>query len=288
VKFVLLSLGLSLGLAGACAPASAQAGRDRVPLRKNAEVRGAIIHLSDLLPAAAPAALRRASAALALGRAPQPGTLRVLRAGQIARRLAGKANLLGQISWPDQITVRRRGWPIRQENVRDAVAHFLQEREWDQNGGLDMQRLKWTSDFAALKPNPALEVAGAAWDSLRHVLRLRLRCAEQALCGSFLVQWLVPQAQEALWRRRLSEPSAFATNRGAPQAPPSKTLSGPPLTQPGDAAMLILESGGIRISLPVVCLQRGVLRQQIRARDASSHRIFQAQVIGTDLLRVTF
>jgi Chaperone for flagella basal body P-ring formation len=288
VKFVLTSLALSLGLAGASVLCVAQPREPRVMLRESAEVRGAIIHLSDLLPADAPAALRTRAAAVALGRAPQPGSLRVLRAPQLARRLAEKTNLLDRLSLPAQITVRRTGWPIQRQNVRNAVEHFLQDKGWDRDGHLDMTELEWAGDFAALKPNPALEVAGAAWDSLRPVLQLRLRCAEPALCSSFLVQLPVPQSQEALWRRRLEEHSAFAENRGAPQTPKAKAIAGPPLTQPGDAATLILQSGAISISLPVVCLQRGALRQEIRARDASSRRIFQAQVIGTDLLEVKF
>jgi Chaperone for flagella basal body P-ring formation len=288
VRSVLLSFGLSLGLVGACAHGWAQDREARVALPKSIEVRGAIIHLSDLLPADAPNTLRTEAAAVALGRAPQPGSLRVLRAPQLARRLAEKTNLLDRLSLPAQITVRRRGWPIQQENIRAAVEHFLQEKGWDQEGRLDMAGLEWTGDFAALKPNPGLEVAGAAWDSLRPVLQLRLRCAEPALCSSFLVQLPVPESQGALWRRRLEAPPALAAKRGAPQTPKAKAIAGPPLTQPGDAATLILQSGAIRISLPVVCLQRGALRQEIRARDASSQRIFQAEVVGTDLLRVTF
>jgi hypothetical protein len=48
--------------------------------------------------------------------------------------------------------------------------------------------------------------------------------------------------------------------------------------------MLILKDVGMRISMQVICLDRGELSQQVRAVDAHSHRMFHARVIGTALL----
>jgi flagella basal body P-ring formation protein FlgA len=48
--------------------------------------------------------------------------------------------------------------------------------------------------------------------------------------------------------------------------------------------MLILNDVGMRISMQVICLDRGALSQQVRAIDAHSHRMFQARVIGAALL----
>ena len=65
----------------------------------------------------------------------------------------------------------------------------------------------------------------------------------------------------------------------------NEPAAGRALTQPGDSATLILENDGIRISLAVVCLQRGFLRQEIRVRDAAGQRVYRAEVVGAGLLR---
>lgn len=60
--------------------------------------------------------------------------------------------------------------------------------------------------------------------------------------------------------------------------------SGATLAEKGKPATLILDSGTMRISVRVICLQAGALNQEIRVLDARTRHVFHAEVVGAGLL----
>jgi len=44
--------------------------------------------------------------------------------------------------------------------------------------------------------------------------------------------------------------------------------------------VLVLQGAGMRITVPVICLQRGSLNQQVSVRNVLTRKILQAKVVG--------
>ena len=249
-----------------------------VRLRDAVEVRRSQVWLSDLLPADAPPVLQKASATIALCQAPQPGSSRVLDMERISSKLAGQPEVLRQLAIPSRITVRYAGWPITEAAVRGAISKFLHEQAWKRDLP-DGAQLEWLQPMSAAKEHPRLQVTGLEWDNRQQSLQARLRCSIRASCGSFLVHVVLPAALGQAWQQRMSSGSAMNPASGQPGSRNETVLA-----EKGKPATLILDDGSMRISLRVMCLQPGVLNQQIRVVEAKSQRVFHAEVVGAGLL----
>lgn len=270
-----------LALAG-LAPCVASDGSGVVPLRAAVEVKPGVLWLSDLLPDDAPASLQKAGAAIEICRTPQPGSVRILEAQQIGRRLRQQPDIFRQLIVPPRISVRAAGWPMREETVRGAIAKLLRE----QGGGNELPdgaKLQWAETFAATVDHPLLEATGLAWDERQQDLQVRLRCLSRRSCGSFLVRVILTSAISQQWHDNLS--AGPGTGAGQPQS--ASGALGQALAEPGKPATLVLDNRSMRISLRVICLQRGSLHQQIRVFDARSRRVFRAEVVGAGRLHAT-
>jgi hypothetical protein len=193
-----------------------------------------------------------------------------------------------QLLVPERITVHRVDWPLSRTEVWKAVATFLQARNDKISELTDATSLQWDSGVRAGANDAAVEVVASHWDSRRQALALHMRCVEPSFCRSFLVH--VPGEEPSLARTdapgtpRMEDVSAVrhATKSLRPQS------RGRSLALAGKPANLMVEGDGFRISLPVVCLERGRLGQTIRAVDSSSHRVFWAEVVGVDRLLAIF
>jgi hypothetical protein len=265
-----------------------------VALRQMAEVTGNRLQLSDLLPADASAELRAIAGGVGLGRAPQPGSLRILERAQIVRELQRRPRLLLQLRIPERITIRRAGWPISRAAVSEAVAGFLLAQSGNGARMADIAGLQWSGEVSSDEANPAVEGKAAYWDNREQAFAVRLRCAEASYCGSFLVHVPEARAGSAEKDRGAADPAEHAgtatlSGRGG-NAHPQSAESAPQrepglsLAEAGKPAKLMVEGDGFRISMPVVCLERGVLGQKIRALDSSNHRVVWAEVVGAGRL----
>lgn len=248
-------------------------------LRDSVQVKTKQVWLSDLLPADAPSALQKASAAIELGQSPQPGSVRLLDAEEITNKLAGRPELLRQLTIPSRVTVRYSGWPIAEGEIRETVSKFLRER-W-QADLPEASQLQWPQLLASTGKDSALQVLSASWDSRQQSMQLRLRCTARASCSSFLVQVSLPAALSEEWHNRLA-PESGPNPRG--HADSALSASGAALTKKGKPATLILDSANMRISVRVICLQAGGLNQEIRVFDARTRHVFHAEVVGAGLV----
>ncbi len=283
MRFLPAAASLLLLMSGACLPSAGAERSSVVALRECVDVNRENIVLSDLLPEQAEAALKNQGATIELGRAPQPGSLRVLDADEIARELANWPALLSRLYIPRQIVIQHSGWPIEKEQVQSAIQSFLR-RKGSSLGALPKSAILRFADIGARQPAPALQVAAVAWDDLDQAVEFRLHCLDRSLCGSFLVRAEMPPSAADDWRTKL-RPEAAAAQRRKMSAADART--GAALVERGKPATLILEGANLRISLLVTCLERGALSQQIRVFDASNRRVYRAAVVGAALLRAT-
>jgi hypothetical protein len=265
-----------------------------VQLRDAVEVKRNRVWLSDLLPADAPSAMQKAGAAIELCPAPLPGSARILDAEQITSKLVRQPEVLRQLVIPPRITIRYAGWPIAEKTIRIGISKFLCERYPQQPSPREKERLCNLPDgarleglqpFAAREEHPNLQVIGLDWDTRQQSVQVRLRCSTQASCGSFLVHVVLPASMGDEWRARLGW--AIGLNSPTAGQPAPATTSGIVLAERGKPATLILDDGSMRISVRVICLQPGVLNQQIRVFEAQSRRVFHAEVVGAGLLHST-
>jgi hypothetical protein len=254
----------------------------KVQLRDAVEVERERVWLSDLLPPSAPSAIQKAGDAIALCQAPRPGSPRVLDAEQITAKLAAQPQLLRQLAIPSRIMVRNSGWPIVEAAVRLAISRFLLE----QAGNRDLPeaaKLDW-EPLSAAEEHSALQVTGLDWDIRQQSAQVRLRCSARVSCGSFLVHLVLPPLIGDEWRSRLAS-GIGASFAGPGQRAGTSTVA--VLAERGKPATLILDGGGLRISMRVICLQAGELNQRIRVFDTQSRHVLRAEVVGAGLLHAT-
>jgi len=229
-----------------------------VRLRQRAGVVENTIRLSDLLPEDVPAELLERAKAVELGRSPQPGSYRVLSAGEITARM--REIRLTQISVPQQVVVERQALPVSREAVKRAVVEFF--RSANEYPAFDFEIVG--SPVMSGHPS-SLVVESARWDERLHRTEFSLRCADKA-CGSFLVRSASRTETAAV--KKMLRPKVWLARAGQP-------------------ALLTFDGGGMRISLRVVCLERGTLGQTIRVRESGTHREFRAEVTGAGTVRAT-
>lgn len=269
---VVLLIGAALAATAASAP--------RIRLQENVTVAGTVIALCDLLPADAPAGLHSASCAVSLDAAPEPGSPRVFEKADLEARLASHPELIRQLLLPERVRVHRASWPISREGILRAIAESMPSSSPGQLTFSDPS----SPAMRALRPNPTLVVSRSAWDPRQRALLFHLRCLDRRDCGSFLVEVHANSPASPSSRPPALRPAAFT--QPAPNS--VDRPAGPALIRAGDSALLVLEDGGIRFSLPVVCLQRGARGQRIRVRSAAGRRIFLATIVSRNKLEAAF
>ncbi|MBV8049755.1 MAG: hypothetical protein JOZ80_01125 [Acidobacteriaceae bacterium] len=246
---------------------------EQVRLRDSVEINHKTVLLTDLLPPDTPANIRESGTLVELCRAPQPGSLRTLRQDQILSAMNIHAELLRVLIIPSAVVVRSRGWPISQENVRNAIAEFLGKTE--ARSLPDTATLILPEFLAAADENYKLQVTHLQSELSGRELDPRVRCVPGTSCGMFLVRVILGPATEVKLRRPATSPNSRSVS----------TESRLPLVVQGTAATLILEDAATRISLSVLCLESGLLNQHIRVLDKQSRRVYAAEVVGSQLLR---
>jgi hypothetical protein len=196
-------------------------------------------------------------------------------------------------------------YAISQETVRGTIAAFLKKEQSanipsankgsselrdnapDQAVAPRLADMKIPADLTAREKDPDLEVTSIRRDTFAHDLLIHLRCRRRAVCSSFLVT-----ASAAPGIREFSSRDFFASGSalqsGAARHPASPRHSAPMLVEPGKSAVLVLQGQGMRITVPVTCLERGSLDQQVSVRDLLTRKILQAKVVGPGQLQSAF
>ncbi|MBZ5573074.1 MAG: flagella basal body P-ring formation protein FlgA [Acidobacteriia bacterium] len=200
---------------------------------------------------------------------------------QIVHHLTEAPAGLRQFVIPDRITVRRAGHLIRREAAGEVISKFLRER--GRSDGLPITAWQWPGTMESLEKDPSLEVEESRWDGQRHRQQFVLRCVTRPACSPFVVY--APEPEPSAVDSPLRDASQ-ATHIPRLEAVGESGVS-PVLTRAGQRATMRIEDGDIRISIEVICLQRGRLGQQIRVLDPARRRVFRATVLASNLLRMS-
>ena len=253
--------------------------------------------LADLLTAGACPALLQAAAAVTMGRAPLAGSTRVLEGDQVRALMEAVVAHLGNgpsgpipMQIPARITVRRAGSRAACADIRaELLASWERGRghrpsQGEPGVGLE-EILSGEIDCAVggrIQREAALQLGGAVWDPALRSWEVSARCVHAGDCVPFLVRGHVrddiPRGTP-IFRMKYPVPDdAIGSNVAA--TPPASV-------KPGQKATLVWEEGGFRVTLRVICLDRGRLGESVRARVEGGARVLRAEVVGDGSLRVT-
>ena len=275
------------GIVAACLLLLGAAGETKVVrLRDYVELRAGVVRLSDLLPPGAALDLQRSCGAIELGASPQPESLRQFQGSMVERIVAMNRTLSGRLEVPERIIVRRTGWTIPVVAMRDAIAQALAGAA--RNVDLSESLFEWPGEIVASREDPPLRVVRTHWDPTRNATQFRVQCVPKDVCASFLVRLKPPETANANQLAGLSRDADRAVTNSLSPPSTASTDRTQTLVRSGQKAELRLEANGIRISLPVICLRRGRLAEQVPVLEATSHRVLQAEVVASGQLQSKF
>jgi hypothetical protein len=271
VAGVLLIMNPPLGIcAEACSPIVAE---------ENVVASGNEFTLADLLAPFTCLKLRRAAAQIGLGATPRRGSVRVIR-GQPIRQwigeIAGELDIPGPLDEriPERIVVRRSGTikPCA-EIARSALTSV------SLSGGARLSLENFECTGGQSVPRDAeLEVIRSWWDASLARWEFSLRCTRVGECVPFLIS-----ATENRSRIGLGDRVGRSVTHGL--TPDSSSEIAERLIRPGQTATLRWDKHGIRVVLPVTCLDGGVAGQTVRVRFKSAARIMRAEILDDGTLQ---
>jgi hypothetical protein len=126
-----------------------------------------------------------------------------------------------------------------------------------------------------LTPGISLELTKVFYDRMLHSWEFLVRCVTPANCVPFLVRW-----SHASGQARRDGPQ-LSSSTSHDRVPESQHV----MLRPGETATLVWDQDGIRVVLPVICLDRGNVGDSIRVRIKSGSRVLRAEILNESLLR---
>jgi hypothetical protein len=130
---------------------------------------------------------------------------------------------------------------------------------------------------ANIPEDAALELTRTHWNAALQRWEFVLRCARRADCVPFLVWAHAEKSDAQVAHSQFQRPDLVGS--GANIAAD--------LVKSGQTALLTWDSAGIRVVLPVTCLDAGSLGQTVRVRFQHVDRIVRAEVVGAGALTST-
>ena len=295
-------LGITLWMCGGVA----EAARIKIPLIREAVVRGGSIYLSDLLPDSSPSEIRIVARGILVGQSPQPGSIRVLSNEAMVRLLDGE-KMLNDLDVPEQILVRRSGRPITREEVTDAIRTTLRRNEMFAFVDIVPEAVRFPADVLVSTASADLRVTRVEMDRSLHLMKFWLISGEDPAILPFLAM-ARPTGGTSELARMLGLPPIHEPGTAAKsQSNPTMLMRGPmesglsdshtarqpervaTYVEAGKIARLHLVSGtGTQIFLSVTPLERGAIGQRIRVKIQTTGKILDAEVVGRGQLEAEY
>ena len=270
------------------------------------------LNLADLLSHGTCSQLQQAASQVSLGVAPQAGSVRVLDGRQVRQLLAGleeggsrSPGTRVRLKIPERIVVER---ATKTKSCAE-ISRFVEgkiSRQDTTNFARRWQNALNCAGAGAIPEDAPLELTKTVWNKALQRREFDLRCTRAADCVPFLVWAREPKSSLAA---ALDVPSGGVEGRGRVSnsdlrsdlhSDPHSDLrlhsrlavaqneaadSDARLVKPGQTATLEWEQGGIRVVLPVTCLDAGGIGQFVRVRFKNSAAILRAEVMGDGRLR---
>lgn len=277
-------------MSGVLAAASLQSAAEtvcpQITVPASVETAQGELTLAELLAGEVCPQLREAAAGFSLGRAPRVGSVRVFDGREVRRLLEPLAEGLhlktaGGIQIPERIEVRSSRATKSCADVARFVAGAAPAEEMAESPS-GWQKNLHCAAAGGIAQDATLEITRTAWNVSLQRWEFALRCVRPEDCVPFLV-WAGKENPAAAsetqpWSRRMQK---------AARPQPARIGEGmaAQLVKPGQTATLTWEQSGLRIVLPVTCLDAGGAGQFVRVRLKNAPRILRAEVVGKAMLR---
>jgi Chaperone for flagella basal body P-ring formation len=255
----------------------AEAGCAGLSVRPRVDAVREELTLADLLPSETCASVRQAALRVSLGKAPRAGVLRVIDGRQI-RAMVGKIahenGIPTPLQIPDRVLVRRAGATKSCLEIADFLAGAGPSQDLRRSARSWREKLECGA-IGGIAEDAELELVKTGWNTGLQRWEFLLRCVRPEDCVPFLVS---AREEEPARSTGGNSPGAVFS----PQSVGSLSL----LVKAGDTALLTWDQSGIRVTLPVTCLDAGGLGQYVRVRLKNAPQILRAEVVGARAVQV--
>ena len=280
---------LAGALATAFLPCAADTDCTEVAVQSTIESVRAELTLADLLVPGSCERLRRAAASVKLGGVPGGGFVRVLDGEEIRGRLEGlvgedfKRKKTLRMEIPKRISVRRAG---AIKSCAD-FARFVSAASTKKtvSAPRPMQGNMDCAGAPTLPEDTPLELIKTTWNMALHRWEFALRCARPEDCVPFLL-WFHEantSAQLAGIRDEAVQRAGLLARRVAKDGGIGQRR----LVHRGQTVTLTWYQSGIRIVLPVTCIDAGGLGEFVWVRFKNAPGILRAEVMADGTLRAS-
>lgn len=294
-----------LAVVSICAVSARGADRARVAIAESIVVHGAVVRMSDLLPAECSAELRQSAAKIALGEAPVPGGHRLFERSVIAAAVANSAELRESLEIPASVDVVRWARTLSNEEVFQAVQNSLRANHILAADSIAADEIEFGSTVLVGDDAALPEVTGIDLDSSTKKIRVRMWVPSEPRLHPIWVSFHASSAdafQQPGDARPVSPASGSASvanlrwtsSRAASASAASSSISRPGssaadlVIRSGAVVELTLKSSGMRIATTATALQSGRQGEPIRIRIAPSGRVMRAVIAGPGQVEVNF
>ena len=278
-------------------PRAALSRPARIALLSEAQIPGDSILLGDLLPLDVPARVRALADSILLGKTPQSGTARYLRAPMIAEAIERAGASAAGFEIPDVIAVQRHDRPLDAEeilvNLRVAMPRFsLSAREEEALLGVQSSDVVWDAALRVPLGPARLQVQEVQADLSAGRLEARMAVETPGNAITFavfaslahapLAEISAAQAPGTAFQVHLASRGSVASSHAndAPEAPV--------LIATGHFAQMYLHSANSSIVLQVQALQAGHAGETIRVRLPATGKTLRARVTGAQTVDAIF
>lgn len=256
----------------------------KMEVRSQVEAAPGELSLADLLAPGTCARWYRLAARVSLGAVPRAGSERVLEGEEIRRLIHGIEDRGPNRSADEQPRIPER-IVVRQSRAAKSCAEIARvisqtDPALAQAGGRPELTEKDLDCAAAgnISQDSTLELMTARWNAGLQRREYALRCRRAEDCIPFLVWGRGDNGGSESAKSFLPRNSEGATS-GRKEAMP--------LIRTGQTVMLTWDEAGIRVVLPVTCLQAGGLGQRVQVRFKNAPRTLQAEIVGAGMVRAT-